>query len=185
MSELVQTLRDLVSLFERQGTPYAVMGGIAVRIYAIPRPTFDVDVTLAIPRDRLPELYASLEELGLSVPEAYQSGWVDSVAGMPLVKARLYLEGRGVDVDLFLAESEYQRELLARRRQAEVEGFWAWFVSPEDLVLLKLVAHRPRDLADIGDILFVQGQLDEGYLRRWAAELGVLEGLERVLSDTR
>jgi hypothetical protein len=45
------------------------------------------------------------------------------------------------------------------------------------------LAARPRDIADIGDILFTQGELDRAYLRSWAERLGVLENLERVLED--
>jgi len=65
---------------------YAVMGGMAVRVYGIPRPTHDIDFTVAVPRDRLPELYAAVQALGYMVPEPYLQGWVDQVAGMPLVK---------------------------------------------------------------------------------------------------
>ena len=55
--------------------------------------------------------------------------------------------------------------------------------SPEDILLLKLIAHRPRDLSDIGDILFTQGELDWGYLRRWADLIGVRDPLEAVLKQ--
>jgi hypothetical protein len=55
-------------------------------------------------------------------------------------------------------------------------------VSPEDLILLKVVAARPRDLGDIEDVLFAQSDLDETYMRRWAKELGVAEKLEEVLA---
>jgi hypothetical protein len=183
MTDLARALWDFAQLFERLGTPYAVMGGIAVRVYGIPRPTYDVDFTLAIDRNRLPELFEAVRALGYSVPEAYETGWVDRVGGMPLVKVRLYLEGRGVDIDLFLAESRFQEQLLARRRREQLEEAPVWLVSPEDLILLKLLARRPRDLADIGDILFTQGQLDEAYLRSWAEQLGVLPELERVLTE--
>lgn len=93
----------------------------------------------------------------------------------------MYLEGHGIDVDIFLAESRFQESLLARRQREDFEGGRIWFVSPEDLILLKLVAGRPRDLIDVQDILFTQGQLDETYLRRWAAALGVTERLEEAL----
>jgi hypothetical protein len=181
MKDLTEALRELALLLERMQIPFAVMGGIAVRIYGIPRPTHDVDFTLAIDRDRLGELYRSLANLGYTVPEAYVAGWVDRVAGMPLVKARLYLEGRGIDIDLFLAESPFQEQLLARRRREQLDDFPVWFVSPEDLILLKLLSNRPRDVADIGDILFMQGQLDEDYMRHWAGELGVTAQLEHAL----
>ena len=183
MTDLTDALRDTVLLFERLDVPYAVMGGIAVRLYGIPRPTHDIDFTAAIDQERLPEFYEAVQELGYTVPEQYAKGWIDRVAGMPVVKLRLYLQGHGIDVDLFLAESRFQRQLLARRRREHVDGLAVWFVSPEDLILLKLLSHRPRDLADIGDVLFTQGQLDETYLHKWAEQLGVLARLQRVLEE--
>jgi hypothetical protein len=181
MSELGKALEDFTRLFNELSIPYVVMGGIAVRVYGIPRPTYDIDITIAIGRPRLPALYDAIRQIGYFIPESYEQGWVDQVAGMPLVKARLYLGERGVDIDLFLAESQYQQQLLVRRRQEAFGESSVWLVSPEDLVLLKLLAHRPRDLADIGDILFTQGQLEETYMRHWAERLGVLDGLEEVL----
>ena len=58
-----------------------------------------------------------------------------------------------------------------------------WLVSPEDLILLKLIASRPRDFVDIDDVLFVQGSLDEEYLAtHWAERLDVLAELEEALA---
>ena len=84
MRDLAQALRDFVGLFEGMGIPYVVMGGIAVRIYGIPRATHDIDITLALDRKRLPDLYEAVRALGYTVPEEYASGWVDQVAGMSL-----------------------------------------------------------------------------------------------------
>ena len=44
---------------------------------------------------------------------------------------------------------------------------------------------RHRDLGDITDILFMQGRLDEQYMRHWAKELGVAEKLEQLLKESR
>ena len=55
MSDLIQTLRGCAALFDRLQVPYAIMGGWAVRMYGLPRPTYDVDFTVAIERERLPE----------------------------------------------------------------------------------------------------------------------------------
>ena len=101
---------------------------------------------------------------------------------MPVVKSRFYFEVTAIDVDIFIAESAFQESLISRRAGHTLDDALVWLVSPEDLILLKLIAHRPRDLADIGDVLFMQGQLDEIYLRRWAASLGVAGGLEDVLA---
>lgn len=182
MNDLVGTLHAFGRLFNRLGIPYAIMGGWAVRVYALPRPTYDVDFTVILSRERLPELYAAAEDDGFTVPEQYKGGWIDGVADMPLVKFRLHLAGHGIDVDIFLAESEYQRELMRRRVQHSVGGAAAWFVSVEDLILLKLIANRSRDRADIDDLLMASAELDETYLRRWAGPLGVGAQLDEVLA---
>jgi hypothetical protein len=121
MNGLSQALGQLSQLLEQMGLPYAVMGGLAVRLYGIPRATYDIDLTVAIERARLPDLFQAAEGLGYSVPEAYSSGWTDQVAGMPLIKLRLYLEGHGIDIDIFLAETTFQRVLLQRRRREETD----------------------------------------------------------------
>ena len=183
MKELSDALNEFARLFDSLSVEYAVMGGIAVRAHGIPRPTQDVDFTAAIPRERLRELFDAASRLGYSIPEEFASGLVDQVAGMPLVRVRRYAEGRGIDVDVFLAESPFQRQLLARARLEQIDDTPLRVVTPEDLILLKLLARRPRDLADVGDILFTQGQLDEAYLRQWAKELGVLTDLENALAE--
>ena len=184
MMDLNETLFELTSLLEESRIPYAVMGGLAVRVYSIPRATQDVDLTVTVNQSQLAQLLVELENREFSVPEAYRSGWVDSVADMPLVKLRRYVAGRGVDVDLFLTETSFQQSLMQRRRSAEIEGHAVQLVSPEDLILLKLVASRPRDLIDVQDILFTQGDLDESYLHHWAKELDVLPKLKNALGGT-
>jgi hypothetical protein len=183
MTDLERVLETTTGLFEQLGVPYALMGGIAVRTYGIPRPTYDIDFTIALERVDLPILFHKAREVGYTIPEEYTGGWVDQVAGMALIKLRVYLEERGIDIDIFLAESPFQKELLARRREGRLNDSIAWFVSPEDLILLKLLAGRPRDLADVGDILFTQGKLNQGYMRSWAERLGVLSALEEALSQ--
>lgn len=184
MKDLRQPLVDFVSIFDRLQIPYVVMGGLAVRTYGIPRATYDVDFTIALERAKLPDFLRQAEDFGYTVPDAYQSGWVDQVGGLSVVKLRSWLEGRSVDVDFFLAESPFQHEILARRRIEEFDGLPVAIVSPEDLILLKLIAHRPKDLADIGDVLFTQGQLDLAYMRQWADRLGIRGRLEMVLKQS-
>ena len=108
MTDLTEPFRDFVALFERDRIPYVLMGGMAVAAHGLPRPTHDVDFTIALPRERLQAFFEAATELGYTVPEAFQGGWVDRVAGMPLVRAQTWIRGKSVDIDLFLAESPYQ-----------------------------------------------------------------------------
>ena len=47
MTDLTDALSQIVELLDGMQVPYVVMGGIAVRVYGIPRPTHDVDFTIA------------------------------------------------------------------------------------------------------------------------------------------
>ena len=87
----------------------------------------------------------------------------------------------GVDIDIFLCETKFQKSYLARRMEISIGDKSLWVVTPEDLILLKLLASRPRDLLDVADILFTQGQLDESYMRTWAKTLGITDRLEQAL----
>ena len=183
MNDLDTVLRDCLTVFDSLGIPHVVVGGLAVRLLGLPRPTFDVDLMVSIDRDRLPILLDKLDEVGFEVPEAYRSGWVDQVAGLPVVKFKLYVGGRGIDADIFLAETKFQVEVMRRSRRDEIWGIPISVVTPEDLILFKVLANRPRDQSDVLEIRLVQGDLDEDYLRRWAAELGVSDQLKAALAQ--
>ncbi|MEX2142680.1 MAG: nucleotidyl transferase AbiEii/AbiGii toxin family protein [Pirellulales bacterium] len=185
MKEIAETLYDFVQALETLNLPYAIMGGFAVRVYGIPRSTQDVDIIVLCSDETLQSLFREIEDRGYAVDEVYRRGGKDSVAGMPLVKCKRYIGGYPIDVDIFLCESLFQHSLLNRRRRDVAEDHEYWLVSPEHLLLLKLIASRPRDYLDAKDVLFTQGQLDEEYLRHWAKELGVLGKLEQVLKESR
>lgn len=183
MKKIEQALLDFVGIFDELKLHYAIMGGLAIRAHSIPRATWDVDLIIAIERENLPELFAAVEERGYTVPEIYRGGWVDRVADMPIVKFRVYLEDGGVDVDVFLAEEAFQHELLRRSRPTDTDVGRLSVATPEDLVLLKLMAARPRDLIDVADLFFIQGPMDVVYMRRWARRLGVTDRLENMISN--
>jgi hypothetical protein len=181
MKGLDDVARELVGLFESAHIPHAVMGGLAVRVHALPRPTFDVDFAAAIPRGDLPQLYQTVQASGYVVPDSQLTGWIDTVRGLPVIKAQVPVGDETIDVDVFLAETPFLRQVLSRRQRHRAEALDAWFVSAKDLILLKLLAGPPKDRVDVGDILFIQGALDSNNLRQWAVKLGVLDDLREAV----
>jgi len=182
---VILALWEIIDSLDAQRVDYVVMGGLAVRALAIPRPTNDVDLTILCSREKLSGLLSNWQSKSIQVPEIYLTGWLDRVADMPLVKLKTQISPEhSVDLDIFLCETEFQRSLISRRIQAEIDDQRSiWIVSPEDLVLLKLIANRPRDLIDVADVLFVQGQLDEAYMKHWADRLGIPERLQNALQN--
>ena len=70
MTDLTTALYDIVDVLEDLHIPYVVMGGIAVRVHGIPRPTHDVDFTISLPRASLPQFFANANAKGFTVPNA-------------------------------------------------------------------------------------------------------------------
>jgi hypothetical protein len=50
------------------------------------------------------------------------------------------------------------------------------------LILLKLIAGRPRDLGDIDGVRFMHGELDVEYMRGWARQFDVEKELDAILA---
>lgn len=178
---LERVLRSVVNVLSNCSIPYAVMGGLAVRLYAIPRFTNDVDITIRLRRDGLGGLFKALESIGCEIPSPFREGWLDSVSGLPLFKAEIYDEGRVVEIDLFVSESAFQNSVVERRRSVKTSEGEIDFVSPEDLILLKLISARPRDLIDVQDILFTMGDLDQEYMEDWARQLSIDDALRAAV----
>ena len=66
----------------------------------------------------MPQIFEAVKPLGCVANEVDERGWVDRVAGMPIVKIQSFTKNHSIDVDLFLAESAFQLQLLSRRRRA-------------------------------------------------------------------
>lgn len=184
MDDLIDLMKTVTGAFREAEIHYAIIGGMAVRYCGMPRATYDLDFTILLDRSELPRLYEEFESLDLGIDPAYKAGWVDEVAGLPLVKCHCYFGSRMIDIDIFLAETEFQEQLMSRRRRALVEEQPFDIVSLEDPVLLKVIASREKDLYDIQDIRVMQPVFDLEYLREWAGRLGIGEQFEKVWVDS-
>ena len=54
---------------------------------------------------------------------------------------------------------------------------------PEDLIIMKAVAHRPQDLADIEAILAAHPKLNLRRVRRWLREFAAALSMPEILND--
>jgi hypothetical protein len=55
--------------------------------------------------------------------------------------------------------------------------------SPEDLIVTKAVAHRPRDLVDIASIIEIHPQLDFGRIRKLVNEFAAVLEMPEIADD--
>lgn len=177
-------LSRLAQALDEAEIPYMIIGGQAVLLYGEPRLTRDVDVTIGLrPRDLAQVLRVAqrvpLRPLVPEVEDFVRRTWV-----LPTLD-----EATGLRVDFIFSWTPYEQGALARARQVAVEGYPVRFAAPEDVVIHKILAARPRDIEDVRSILRKQ-PLDMDYIRGWLRQfdetLGgeYVERFERLLGAT-
>ena len=159
-------LERIAAELDRRSIPYMVIGGQAVLVHGEPRLTRDIDVTLGMDTDRLPELEEAARALGLQT-------LVDPRTFTPRTMVLPCLDpATGVRVDFILSFSPFEAEALRRAVTLQVGATPVRFVGVEDLVILKVVAGRPRDLEDARVLLHRHRSVDRTLIERWLRELG-------------
>jgi predicted nucleotidyltransferase len=76
------------------------------------------------------------------------------------------------DIDLSLGILPFEFEMVERSSVIEVGPIKLRLPTPEDLIILKAVAHRPKDMADIQAIADSHPGLDDGRIRFWVEQFG-------------
>jgi len=155
LPEIEDSYADFRERLEALGLEPVLIGALAAGRYRLaPRATTDVDFLVR----RLGDLVGAMERDGFSVDVMAEPGEEPYVA---------FIRGKGVRVDVLVAETDYQREALDRA----VDGV----LTVEDVLVHKLLAWRPRDRDDVASILATGRPFDEGYVARWAEMWGVAD----------
>lgn len=166
-----EALARLVAVLEQRRVPYAVIGGLAVAAWGAPRATEDIDLLADV--DPSPELDAALRAAGFD-PE-WRRGSPDDPVPL-LLRLR---SASGPEIDVVCATRAWEREMLSRSIRVRIPGGPETpVVAVEDLIVLKLLAGGPGDLADVADLLERVGPLPE--LESRAAARGVSDLLRQL-----
>jgi hypothetical protein len=152
-------LRALGKLLDTLGIRWVLAGALAANRYrSAVRLTAQFDLLLADLGPGLAGLRAALTDAGWEVRVASPGGEV----------LRLRHTRFGA-ADLMIAGTDYQRQALERSRLETLsDSLSVRVLSPEDVIVHKLIAARNQDLADIEAILSSQIPLDEEYVQTWA-----------------
>lgn len=165
--------RRLADVLEAAGLPYAVGGALALGVWGFPRATNDVDLDLFVEDEGLPRALEVLRAAGCDV---------DLPAALASARERgdLQIHFGGMRVDVFVPSVPLYASAQERIRQAPLEGRPAWFLSPEDLAIFKLLFFRTKDILDVERLVaFLGSGFDRAYVRTWLVRL-VGEQDERV-----
>lgn len=186
--ELKAFFSYVIAVLERLRIPYMVVGGFAAIFYGEPRLTLDIDIVVDMGWEHVAPFVAAF-----STPDYYVSEESIRDSLQRCVPFNVIQPTTGAKVDLVpLPRDPFTRAAFQRRRRMEYDavGNSAVFITPEDIVVAKLVAYRETEsekhLRDARGVLVTQwGRLDWGALRHGARAGGVLECLEELLKIVR
>jgi len=181
MKEEKDVIKKITELLDKSGIDYVITGSLARNMYALPRATFDTDLVIITDRRKLKK-FISLIKDDFYVDEKYAMDALETKKMFNII----HLETtHKIDLIIFKG-TEYDKTTLNRKKEIEFEGRKLYFISPEDIILSKLIWQK-ESLSDrqyedaLQVLLFQKDKLDYDYLNEWARELRVIETLKEMM----
>lgn len=184
IDHLRTTIADLMRWFEGGDLRAAVIGGVAASLHGRPRLTEDVDAVV------FGDDASALIESGKSY--GFTPRVDDALDFSRRTRVLLLQHHSGVDVDISLGALPFEAEVVDRAEFIDIGELAIRIATPEDLIIMKALARRPEDIADIIGIVDVQTDLDVERIRHWVREFSsilempeIFDDLERLLKRRR
>ena len=173
-SHIGEVLAALGTCFDSLGVRWYLFGAQAAIFHGVARLTADVDVTV------LPELHSTarlasvMEANGFRLRVTATDDFVARTRVLPFVHSATRLP-----VDVVLAGPGIEEQFLDRAEFHVLEGVRVPIATVEDLVTMKILAGRPKDLDDAKGMLRARSEeIDLDHVRR------MLHLLEEALSQS-
>ncbi len=151
ITQLEKTIIDIAEFLKKQKIPYMIIGGIANLFWGEPRTTLDIDVTVKIKDENVPEFVNKIKgkfHVLVSEPEKFIS------------KTRvLPVEAENLTIDIIFATLPYEERAIRRAVIRKVAKTKVNICSLEDLIVHKIISERPKDIEDVKKILSMQKKL--------------------------
>lgn len=150
-----------------------LIGGMAFNYWCEPRYTADLDFVVAADEEVVGKLVSQLNSRGYEASRIQGAGQPSGIDFVRLTDP----SGRKV-VEFQTAKTAYQ-ELLIKRGIVPDAAVPVRVATPEDLIVLKLIAGRSKDYPDALALAQMEN-LDWPYIEEWAAVWQVEDRLQRL-----
>jgi len=158
--------------------PFMLVGSFSSNMYGEERTTQDADFVIQLTRP-LGELAAALgPRFRLDSQLSFETVTMTS-------RYVAEFEEGPFKIEFFLLRDDpYDQERFRRRVAKPFRDRTVFVPTAEDVVVQKLRWSRPKDIIDARLVIAVQiGKLDLAYIRKWCAEFGKRDLLERLLIE--
>ncbi|KAF0243809.1 MAG: hypothetical protein FD180_3064 [Planctomycetota bacterium] len=169
--EIDEAQRAIVAILESMRVPYALGGAIAMSYHRYVRATRDIDFLILLPAVQVQAFADALNAAGFRMHDDNDQPVAVEVA--PFVQSTRDLGlcrvwWKHVRVELFVPKVPLQDSVLKRRFRVEDGAAGVWVTTVEDLILLKMIFHRDKDLVDVRRLIAAnRDTLDRAYVESW------------------
>lgn len=153
----IASFLEMNRFFGTHDIRYCLIGGLAAGFWGEPRYTQDMDFIVALKEENLDNFIHLLKD----------NGFIFSKKGTNQIEIKE--KGRlNFQADLIFSETEYQEWVVSRAIAVKIFEITVPICTPEDLIIMKLLANRRQDLLDVENILKKRALvLDQVYLIKW------------------
>lgn len=166
---MIDFFQKIIDVLNRYKIPYMLSGSVAMSLYIVPRATRDFDFIVYLkPKD--------VDFFAEHFREGYyceKEAIVDAVTHHGMFNIIDHTSGFKADF-LILKDNPFRQEEFNRRVQIDYFGKTIYVVTPEDLLISKLIWIQDLQSAiQIEDIsnLTAAGNLDWNYITNWVTRL--------------
>jgi hypothetical protein len=151
ITEFEKTIINIAEFLKKEKIPYMIIGGVANLFWGEPRTTLDVDVTVKIKDENIPEFITKIREK-FSILVSEPQKFIEKTRVLPV-------KVRDLTVDIIFATLPYEEKAISRAVIRKVARAEVSICSVEDLIIYKIISERPKDINDTKKILTKQKKI--------------------------
>ena len=164
--ETIYAIQRILAKFDNRGV---IIGGIAASFLGKPRFTEDVDAVFMLSTEDISS-FLEVAKAEKIVPRIEK---VEEFARKTRVLLLIHSPSNK-KVDISLGVLPFEEEMVERAQVKTVKKLSVRLPTPEDLIIMKAIAHRPKDLEDIRGVVDAQATLDLKHIELWVKAFGEL-----------
>lgn len=156
------TIQEISEFLENAQFAYCIIGGGSLGFFSLGRFTKDLDFKVKLSEVQWLSLKHKLEN----------TEWITDLrvqfASEPTIPDLIQFKWKNYPIDFLIANIDYQDEIIRRSQKHLLNEIQVPVVTPEDLIILKLIANRSQDRVDIELLLKkFKNQLDMNHINHW------------------
>jgi len=175
---LLGALADLMKWLDAGNIPSMIIGGVAASVLGQPRLTQDVDALVILSEGEWANAVSTAARHGIfpRIENALDFARRSRVLLMRHAES-------GIDIDITFGGLVFEHAAINNSELHDIGGLRVRFPRVEDLLIMKAVARRPKDLQDIEGLLAAHPEADVANVRQWVSEFATAMNMLDMLDD--